>query len=92
MFMVSFSFRFSASYLLTDTLKIMKYNVIASDLQALLAIFLWVKTLSLLDGNQYFGKTLRKHNSNKTLQTTCCVTSLPYLRETNICFSSLISL
>jgi hypothetical protein len=57
---VSFSFRFSASYLLTDEDKILKYNVIAYDLQALLAVFLWVKTLSLLDGNQYFGKTLRE--------------------------------
>ncbi|KAK3818072.1 MAG: hypothetical protein J3R72DRAFT_460429 [Linnemannia gamsii] len=55
MFMVSFSFRFTASYLLTETVKIGKYNDIAYDLQALLAVFLWVKTLSLLDGSQYFG-------------------------------------
>lgn len=56
MFMVSFSFRFTASYILTDKTKIEQYNDIAYDLQALLAVFLWVKTLSLLDGNQYFGK------------------------------------
>ncbi|KAF9340784.1 hypothetical protein BGZ91_000208 [Linnemannia elongata] len=55
MFMVSFSFRFTASYILTDKTKIEQYNDIAYDLQALLAVFLWVKTLSLLDGNQYFG-------------------------------------
>ncbi|KAF9901334.1 hypothetical protein EC991_006261 [Linnemannia zychae] len=55
MFMVSFSFRFTASYILTDASKISTYNDIAYDLQALLAVFLWVKTLSLLDGNQYFG-------------------------------------
>lgn len=56
MFMVSFSFRFTASYILTDKDKIVQYNDIAYDLQALLAVFLWVKTLSLLDGSQYFGK------------------------------------
>ncbi|KAF9929326.1 hypothetical protein FBU30_001687 [Linnemannia zychae] len=55
MFMVSFSFRFTASYILHDADKITKYNDVAYDIQALLAIFLWVKTLSLLDGNQYFG-------------------------------------
>lgn len=59
MFMVSFSFRFTASYILTDKAKIVQYNDIAYDLQALLAVFLWVKTLSLLDGNQYFGMTGR---------------------------------
>lgn len=55
MFMVSFSFRFTACYLLTETAKVKAYNTFAHDLLALLAVFLWVKTLSLLDGNQYFG-------------------------------------
>ncbi|KAG0204001.1 hypothetical protein BGX33_008777 [Mortierella sp. NVP41] len=55
MFMVSFSFRITACYILTDRQKIEDYNVFAYDLQGLLAVFLWVKTLSLLDGSQYFG-------------------------------------
>jgi len=56
MFMVSFSFRFTACYLLTGP-KVKVYNEFAYDLLALLAVFLWVKTLSLLDGSQYFGKS-----------------------------------
>ncbi|KAF8933048.1 hypothetical protein EDD21DRAFT_25092 [Dissophora ornata] len=55
MFLVSFSFRFTACFLITDIKMIDDYNNIAYDIMALLAVFLWVKTLSLLDGLQYFG-------------------------------------
>ncbi|KAF9403999.1 hypothetical protein BGZ94_004421 [Podila epigama] len=54
-FLVTFGFRFAACYLTKDLDTIGDYNDIAYDLLALLAIFLWVKTLSLLDGLQYFG-------------------------------------
>ncbi|KAF9366103.1 hypothetical protein BGX34_006103 [Mortierella sp. NVP85] len=55
MFLVAFAFRFTACYLATDNDTIRKYNDFAYDVLALLAVFLWVKTLSLLDGIQYFG-------------------------------------
>ncbi|KAF9917297.1 hypothetical protein BX616_001423 [Lobosporangium transversale] len=55
MFLVSFAFRFTACYLMPDSDNFDKYNDIAYDLLACLAIFLWIKTLSLLDGLQYFG-------------------------------------
>jgi hypothetical protein len=55
-FLVSFGFRFTACFLIADEATIEYYNNIAYDLLAMLAIFLWVKTLSLLDGFQYFGK------------------------------------
>ncbi|KAG0251206.1 hypothetical protein DFQ27_008921 [Actinomortierella ambigua] len=56
MFIVSFGFRMSA-YLIDDpsnpTFK--SYNDIAYDILAILAVFVWVKSLSILDGIQYFG-------------------------------------
>ena len=58
MFMVSFAFRFVACYVATKKETTIAYNDIAYDLLALLAVFLWVKTLSLLDGIQYFGKRI----------------------------------
>ncbi|GJJ79258.1 hypothetical protein EMPS_11618 [Entomortierella parvispora] len=54
-FLISFGFRFTGCYLSTDIKTIESYTNIAYDLLAILAIFLWVKTLSLLDGFQYFG-------------------------------------
>ncbi|KAG0243237.1 hypothetical protein B0O80DRAFT_2766 [Mortierella sp. GBAus27b] len=55
MFLVSFSFRFTACFLATDENTVTRYNEVAYDILALLAVFLWIKTLSLLDGIQYFG-------------------------------------
>ncbi|KAG0293188.1 Double-strand break repair protein mre11a, partial [Dissophora globulifera] len=55
MLLVSFAFRFTACFVISDAPTIDRYNDIAYDLLALLSIFLWVKTLSLLDGLQYFG-------------------------------------
>ncbi|KAI1321067.1 hypothetical protein EDD11_008648 [Mortierella claussenii] len=55
MFLVSFAFRFTACYLTADKESYNHHNTIAYDLLAILAIFLWFKTLSLLDGIQYFG-------------------------------------
>ncbi|KAG0053303.1 hypothetical protein BGZ83_001342 [Gryganskiella cystojenkinii] len=54
-FLVSFAFRFTACFLISDDTTMEAYNDIAYDLLAILAVFLWVKTLSLLDGFQYFG-------------------------------------
>jgi hypothetical protein len=55
MFIVCFAFRFTGCYLVTDEDTKAHYINIAYDLLAILAVFLWVKTLSLLDGSQYFG-------------------------------------
>ncbi|KAF9202844.1 hypothetical protein BGZ49_007021 [Haplosporangium sp. Z 27] len=55
MFMVSFAFRFTGCYLTKDQNTGDHYINIAYDLLALLSVFLWIKTLSLLDGFQYFG-------------------------------------
>ncbi|CAO3570612.1 unnamed protein product [Mortierella alpina] len=54
-FIVCFALRFTAHYLVQDTKTSQEYSNISYDLMALLAVFLWVKTLSLLDGMQYFG-------------------------------------
>ncbi|KAF9304189.1 hypothetical protein BGZ74_002176 [Mortierella antarctica] len=55
MFLVTFVYRFMACYVASDVDTISSYNDSAYDLLAILAVFLWVKTLSLLDGLQYFG-------------------------------------
>ncbi|KAG0040783.1 hypothetical protein BGZ82_009765 [Podila clonocystis] len=55
MFLVTFVYRFLACYVASDVPTILDYNDKAYDLLAILAVFLWVKTLSLLDGLQYFG-------------------------------------
>ncbi|KAF9563280.1 hypothetical protein EC968_004893 [Mortierella alpina] len=54
-FIVCFALRFTAHYLVHDEEVSKLYTNISYDLMALLAVFLWVKTLSLLDGMQYFG-------------------------------------
>ncbi|KAG0342085.1 hypothetical protein BG000_006956 [Podila horticola] len=55
LFLVTFVYRFMACYVASDAETISNYNDNAYDLLAILAVFLWVKTLSLLDGLQYFG-------------------------------------
>ncbi|KAF9391993.1 hypothetical protein CPC16_003707 [Podila verticillata] len=55
LFLVAFVYRFVACYVTSVDKTIEDYNDNAYDLLALLAVFLWVKTLSLLDGLQYFG-------------------------------------
>ncbi|KAF9937609.1 hypothetical protein BGZ75_008005 [Mortierella antarctica] len=54
-FIVCFALRFTAHYLINDEEVSKSYTNMSYDLMALLAVFLWVKTLSLLDGMQYFG-------------------------------------
>ncbi|KAF9584171.1 hypothetical protein BGW38_007342 [Lunasporangiospora selenospora] len=55
MFLLAFAFRFTALVLVSDEKDQLLYTNYAYDLLAILAVFLWVKTLSLLDGLQYFG-------------------------------------
>ncbi|KAF9958852.1 hypothetical protein BGZ65_001136 [Modicella reniformis] len=55
MFLVCFAFRFTAVFFVTNKETFERYNNIAYDVLALLAVFLWIKTVSLLDGIQYFG-------------------------------------
>ncbi|KAF9359509.1 hypothetical protein BGX26_012142 [Mortierella sp. AD094] len=55
MFIFSFALRFTGCYVVVDDDARKYYTNLAYDILALLSIFLWVKTLSLLDGFQYFG-------------------------------------
>ncbi|KAG0206344.1 hypothetical protein BGX28_002198 [Mortierella sp. GBA30] len=60
MFIICFAFR-TIAFLMEPSPHLEKddpkkiYNNWSYDLMAMLAIFLWIKTLSLLDGIQYFG-------------------------------------
>ncbi|KAF9107024.1 hypothetical protein BGX27_008916 [Mortierella sp. AM989] len=54
MFMVSFAYRFTGCFVAVGDDRDY-YTNFAYDLLALLSVFLWAKTLSLLDGFQYFG-------------------------------------
>ncbi|KAF9173311.1 hypothetical protein BGX21_001348 [Mortierella sp. AD011] len=55
MFIFSFALRFTGCYVVVGDDARDHYSNLSYDLLALLSIFLWVKTLSLLDGFQYFG-------------------------------------